>query len=195
MPHKHILRHVRNALVAVALLFGVLAASSANAQAAPAAPAVASVTPAFVAPLGATYTLTDVVRKFKLRSSAGAWPTCASSSNRRDAVCYALKQIGDPYCWGGDGPGCFDCSGLVVAGYYSTGVSLPHYSGALRDRSRWVPRSEAWMGDIAYEPGHVALVLGKTADGKVWVVEAPHTGSYVRVRGLRSTEQVRRLRL
>ena len=28
-------------------------------------------------------------------------------------LAYARSQIGKPYCWGGEGPSCYDCSGLV----------------------------------------------------------------------------------
>ena len=40
---------------------------------------------------------------------------------------YAEIQVAqrEPYCYGGTGPGCFDCSGLVVAAYRYAGVNLP----------------------------------------------------------------------
>ena len=40
---------------------------------------------------------------------------------------YAEIQVAqrEPYCYGGTGPDCFDCSGLVVAAYRYAGVNLP----------------------------------------------------------------------
>lgn len=188
MPHTRRILSLGNVLISASLLFGLISAG--QAPAAQAAPA-----PAFVAPLGATYTVSDVIRKFKLSSSVGHWPTCASSSNRRDAACYALKQIGDPYRYGAEGPGSFDCSGLIYAAYRSTGVTVPRTSGGLASRSYRVSRSSAWMGDIAYKYGHVGLILGRTADGRLWMIHAPHSGSYVKVVVVPSTMHARRLRL
>src|SRR4029453_19533555 len=40
---------------------------------------------------------------------------------------YAEIQVAqrEPYCYGGTGPDCFDCSGLGVAAYHYAGVNLP----------------------------------------------------------------------
>src|SRR5260370_16810982 len=40
------------------------------------------------------------------------------------AITYAEAQLGKPYCWGGQGPACFDCSGLVFAAYAAGGIHI-----------------------------------------------------------------------
>jgi cell wall-associated NlpC family hydrolase len=73
---------------------------------------------------------------------------------------WAITQAGHWYCWGGSG-GCYDCSGLVMAAYAHAGISLPHstYSMLSSGKLRWVPRSLARRGDLAfYGSGHVELL-------------------------------------
>src|SRR5262245_14495088 len=47
------------------------------------------------------------------------------------AVDFAHAQVGKRYCWGGSGPNCYDCSGLVQAAWRWSGVRLPRTSGAI----------------------------------------------------------------
>ena len=74
--------------------------------------------------------------------SVGA-PTAAAGG----AVAYALAQLGTPYLWGGDGPGGFDCSGLVQAAYAAAGIQLPaNRAGTIRRRAARTGRSAARAG-------------------------------------------------
>ncbi len=82
-------------------------------------------------------------------------------------VAYADAQVGKAYCWGGTGPGCFDCSGLVRSAWEAVGVELPHSSAALASVLTPVPVEEARAGDVLWWPGHVAIYAG---DG--WAIEA-----------------------
>ena len=63
------------------------------------------------------------------RAQAAAINVSAAAEHRiRMAVNrYAEIQVSqrEPYCYGGTGPDCFDCSGLVVAAYRWAGVKLP----------------------------------------------------------------------
>lgn len=89
------------------------------------------------------------------------------------AVAYAQAQLGKPYCWGGAGPGCFDCSGLTMMAWRAGGKSLPHSSG---DQAGMFPSvSSPAAGDLAWRPGHIALVVGGGS-----VINAPHTGDVVK---------------
>src|SRR5204862_8279619 len=56
----------------------------------------------------------------------------AASEDGRSAlaVAFASEQIGKRYCWGGTGPSCFDCSGLVPAARRAAGLRLPRTSDA-----------------------------------------------------------------
>jgi cell wall-associated NlpC family hydrolase len=100
------------------------------------------------------------------------------------AVRYAMAQVGKPYCYGGGGPSCYDCSGLTMAAYASVGISLPHSSGAQIGVGRQVSAGELQPGDLVfyYSPiSHVSMYIGNGQR-----VSATHTGDYVRVQSLGS---------
>jgi cell wall-associated NlpC family hydrolase len=84
-------------------------------------------------------------------------------------------MVGRPYCWGGEGPHCFDCSGLTYAAWRAAGRVIPRTSEAQRARLMRVALAEVRAGDIVWRPGHVGVYIG---DG--WVVHAPRTGEPVR---------------
>ncbi|KAA5834493.1 NlpC/P60 family protein [Saccharopolyspora hirsuta] len=118
----------------------------------------------------------------------------------------ALSQLGVQYAWGGgnsrgptrgirDGGVAdsygdyakigFDCSGLMIYAFAGAGISLDHYSGYQYQSGRRVPLSQMRRGDMLFwQTGgrihHVALYLG---NGKM--VEAPYSGSRVRVTSVR----------
>jgi peptidoglycan DL-endopeptidase CwlO len=101
------------------------------------------------------------------------------------AVAAAESQLGVPYVWGGESPGVgFDCSGLTSWAWGQAGVSLPHYSGSQMADTTPVPVSDLEPGDLLfYGPGgseHVAMYIG---NGEM--IEAPYTGAYVWITGLR----------
>jgi peptidoglycan DL-endopeptidase CwlO len=82
-------------------------------------------------------------------------------------VAFAQAQIGRPYCWGGSGPDCFDCSGLVQRAWGMAGVPLPRTSGAMGTALAEVPLDEVRAGDILWWPGHVGIY-----EGAGWSIEA-----------------------
>jgi len=98
------------------------------------------------------------------------------------AVAYAAAQLGVPYRWGGEGPGGFDCSGLVQAAYRAAGVRLPRVAQAQYDAGPAAPAGVAVPGDLVFfgrspsSVGHVGLVV---ASGLM--IDAPHTGAVVRL--------------
>ena len=108
----------------------------------------------------------------------GALPP-AAGSQAGIAVQAALSQVGKPYQWGAAGPDSYDCSGLTMWAWGQAGVSLPHNSAAQYASTPSVPRGEWQPGDLLFYGSpihHVALYIG---GGRV--VEAPYTGSQVRV--------------
>lgn len=111
----------------------------------------------------------------------------------------AMSQLGVPYSWGGgtaagpsrgidQGAGTvgFDCSGLYLYAFAGVGIKLPHYSGNQYEAGRKIPSSQMRRGDlIFYGPGasqHEAMYLG---DGQM--LEAPNTGSFVKVSPVRTS--------
>lgn len=94
-----------------------------------------------------------------------------------EVIGYARQQIGKPYVYGAVGPNSFDCSGLVVAAFkHGAGKTLPHWTGALISLGTNVAKADLQPGDLVFpDSGHVQIYTG---NGKV--VEAPHTGAYVR---------------
>jgi peptidoglycan DL-endopeptidase RipA len=111
----------------------------------------------------------------------------------------AMSQIGLPYSWGGgnaNGPSRgidqgantvgFDCSGLILYAFAGVGIKLPHYSGSQYNAGRKIPSSQMRRGDlIFYGPNasqHEAMYLGNGM-----MLEAPYTGSQVKVSPVRSS--------
>lgn len=128
------------------------------------------------------------------------------SGDAEAVISRALSQLGMPYAWGGgnsrgptrgirDGGVAdsygdyaktgFDCSGLMIYAFAAAGVPLDHYSGYQAQSGKRVPLSQMRRGDMLFwDDGgsihHVALYLG---NGKM--VEAPYSGSRVRVTSVR----------
>jgi cell wall-associated NlpC family hydrolase len=115
------------------------------------------------------------------------FPAPASAATTRGdlpaVMTYAEAQIGQPYLWGGEGPGGFDCSGLVQAAFNSGGVSLPRVAQDQYDHGPHLPAGEEpHLGDLVFfgpSPDaitHVGIALG---DGRM--INAPHAGATVRI--------------
>jgi cell wall-associated NlpC family hydrolase len=106
-------------------------------------------------------------------------------------VSIAMRYLGVPYEWGGATPKTgFDCSGLVQYVFGKLGVYLPHYSAAqyYSPDAVWVRPTRLQPGDLVFftgadgtrkAPGHVGIYVG---DG--YLIDAPHTGSFVRIDSL-----------
>jgi peptidoglycan DL-endopeptidase CwlO len=97
------------------------------------------------------------------------------------AASIALRYLGVPYVYGGASPSGFDCSGLVMYVYAQLGISLPHYTVAQWNATQ--PVSSPAPGDLVFFNGlgHVGIYIG---GGRF--VNAPHTGSVVRIDSISS---------
>ena len=107
------------------------------------------------------------------------------SGSAAAAVAYARAQVGNPYCYGGACPGCYDCSGLTMMAWRQAGVSLPHSSASQFNVGRRISASELQPGDLIfyYSPiSHVSIYIGGGQR-----ISATHTGDYVRVQSLGSS--------
>ena len=110
-------------------------------------------------------------------------PILGTGSGHPQAASIALQYLGVPYVWGGASPGGFDCSGLVMYVYAQLGISLPHYTVAQWNVTQPISTSEMEPGDLVFFDGlgHVGIYIG---GGQF--VNAPHTGSVVRIDSLAS---------
>jgi cell wall-associated NlpC family hydrolase len=93
--------------------------------------------------------------------------------------------MGTPYHWGGENPGGFDCSGLLQYVWSQKGVQIPRVTYDQFKTGTSVAKSQLRPGDAVFFmgsdpknglPGHVGMYIG---GGKF--IEAPHTGSVVRI--------------
>lgn len=83
------------------------------------------------------------------------------------AVAFASAQVGKRYCWGGTGPGCFDCSGLAQAAWRYAGLRLPRTTQELVQELPEVPLEQVRAGDLLWWPGHVGIYAGHG-----WLIDA-----------------------
>jgi len=95
-------------------------------------------------------------------------------------VALAETQLGVPYLWGGDNPkDGFDCSGLVLWAWRNAGGRSFVHSAELQARAtRRINFSDLQPGDLVFYGNpvhHVGIYVG---GGKM--IEAPHTGAWVR---------------
>jgi hypothetical protein len=115
-----------------------------------------------------------------LRSGPVPVPTSA------DVVGEAMPFLGLPYLWSGTSGFGFDCSGLTYAAYRQLGVTIPRDAAPQATGGTPVARRDLRPGDLVFlrtSAGvvhHVAMYVGRV-DGVRTVIEAPHTGTSVRL--------------
>lgn len=135
-------------------------------------------------------------------------PGLTSSAARGALVARAaLKWLGTPYSWGGGntfGPSRgvaqgadtvgFDCSGLAMYAWNKAGVRLDHWTGTQWTSGPHIPTGALRPGDLVFfatdpsDPGtihHVGVYIG---DGRM--VEAPYTGSSVRISSIHRSDLI-----
>jgi cell wall-associated NlpC family hydrolase len=105
-----------------------------------------------------------------------ATPPPAASGNVAAVLAYAQAQLNKPYCYGGSGPSCFDCSGLTMMAWAQAGVGMSHGS---YDQMASFPRismSQLQPGDLVFWDGHVGIYWGGGS-----VLHAPRSGTRVHI--------------
>jgi cell wall-associated NlpC family hydrolase len=97
------------------------------------------------------------------------------------AATTACAQVGKPYVWAADGPGSFDCSGLIVYSWKTAaGRILGHFTGDLIRQTRRIGKADLQPGDLVFfysDNHHVGMYVGGG-----WMVHAPHPGDVVRMK-------------
>ncbi|GGO49679.1 hypothetical protein GCM10012287_27590 [Streptomyces daqingensis] len=153
---------------------------------------LASLSPGELSRLRNLETPQNTVAQYSVMSAAAA-PAAATkrrmpSSAGRQAVKFALRQLGKPYRYGAAGPKAFDCSGLTSKAWRKAGRSIPRTSQGQWKQLRRVPTNKMRPGDLVVyykNAGHVALYVGR---GRV--VHAPRPGSEVKLAPVRSMRPV-----
>lgn len=113
-------------------------------------------------------------------------PSSYDGSPGARAAKWACAQAGKPYVWGSAGPDSFDCSGLTQQAWlHGASVSLPHNAAAQKSATARVSRANLRIGDLVFyypDVHHVAIYVGNG-----WVMSAPQTGDYVRMKQIGSS--------
>jgi len=102
-------------------------------------------------------------------------------------VADALAMLGQPYRYGGNKPGGFDCSGLVEYAANGAGIWVPRTAHEQQRFGRPITRRELRAGDLVFlRLAHKELHVGIALDGDRFV-HAPSSGGYIRVDSLART--------
>jgi cell wall-associated NlpC family hydrolase len=114
----------------------------------------------------------------------------------------AQRMIGTPYLWGGGnaqgatygsahgytGTG-MDCSGLVLYAYAQAGIQMPHFALSQAQMGKEVPVNQLQPGDLVgfgSDVHHIGIYIG---GGQM--IEAPYTGSHVRIGNISDHQNAR----
>jgi cell wall-associated NlpC family hydrolase len=115
-----------------------------------------------------------------------ACPATYDGSPGARAARWACTQAGKPYRWGTNGPSTFDCSGLTQQAWLNgANVSLPHNAAGQKQVTTRVSAANLRIGDLIFyyaDVHHVAIFVGNG-----WVMAAPSTGDYVRMKPINSS--------
>jgi peptidoglycan DL-endopeptidase CwlO len=119
-------------------------------------------------------------------SSGGSGGSSGASAGGAAGVAldYAMAQVGKSYCWGGTGPGCYDCSGLTSMAWAEAGVNLPRTAAQQFNAGTRVSWGDLQPGDLLFfynssAPSHVGMYAG---DGRM--VHASNSSRPVQVDSL-----------
>lgn len=161
-----------------------LASRQAPALKAPKAPGMAASTEPLVLPnFTGKQDFNDALERMGMMPRGPKGP----NQTRQQILQFAKQFIGDPYDWGGQNPGGFDCSGLIYYVMDHFGYNVPRISyqlgqqgynlyGGRRDISKLSPGDLVMWDNSSRNSGadHVAFYLGNGL-----ILEAPRPGRSV----------------
>jgi len=128
---------------------------------------------------------------FGLFSATTAAPANAMTSYQSSLINEASRHRGQPYVYGAAGPTRFDCSGFTLYVFSRFGKRLPHNSARQYGVVHHIIRSHKQVGDLIFFRNssgsiyHVGIYAG---NGRIW--HAPHSGSYVKLAAISTTNYV-----
>ncbi len=119
--------------------------------------------------------------------------TGSGSATGAQVVADAQRYLGVPYRWGGADPATgLDCSGLVQRVYADLGISLPRVAADQARQGVPVPSlADARPGDLVTfgSPAeHIGIYVGNGM-----MIDAPHTGTDVRIEPVGTPTSIRRI--
>jgi cell wall-associated NlpC family hydrolase len=143
--------------------------------------------------LGSSNAAAAVTAANNAAAAGGATPVSGAPTGNAAglaAVAAAETQLGVPYVWGGESPGQgFDCSGLTQWAWQQAGVSIPRVAAAQAAAIPHVPLNALQPGDLLFyfnldgdsTIDHVMMYVGSGPYGTQTVIEAPYTGTTVKL--------------
>jgi len=99
-----------------------------------------------------------------------------------DVTKIALRQLGKPYKYGGNGPYHFDCSGLVYYSFSRVGIDVPRSASEQLDHAVRIPVSKLQSGDLVFfritqnKISHVGIYIGGNR-----FIHSPSAGKHVQI--------------
>lgn len=103
------------------------------------------------------------------------------TSLQRRIIASAEKFLGIPYCWGGAGNDCMDCSGFIQRVYSDVGITLPRTAAEQFNAGKFIAPNETKAGDLIFFSftgsgiTHVGIFAGDNE-----VIHASSSGGVVR---------------
>lgn len=103
-------------------------------------------------------------------------PASSASGSLGAVVSAAYSGVGQPYVFGGKGPGGWDCSGFTAWAYAQAGITIPSQTTAIRTSGQFVRTSTPKPGDLVYQNGgsHVGIYVG---NGQMIGAQNPSVGT------------------
>jgi cell wall-associated NlpC family hydrolase len=161
-----------------------------------AAPVVAApVVPAPVASKPTAVVAPATTVRLAARVAPKPAPRVVRTTFGQRVILEARKHFGARYRWGATGPYQFDCSGLTSYVFRKLGVRLPRTAQQQFNAVRHVSHASARVGDLIFKYGrggavyHVGIYAGR---GRM--IDAPHSGTVVRLERITGRYKVGRVR-
>ena len=100
--------------------------------------------------LAAASTLAPATGATAASTSGSSHPAASRQQKVLKAADVALRQLGDRYRYGADGPRSFDCSGLMKYSYRKAGLKLPRTSSAQAKHAHRIRKKNLRRGDLMF---------------------------------------------